>query len=58
MGGHPFFKVEMEVGDGLGAPFPCRLKNPTEKDPGAFAKSNFLIVFALIPQQPSLLKGY
>jgi hypothetical protein len=40
-----------------GALFRCRSKNPTETDPGAFAKSNFLIAFALIPQLPSLLKG-
>jgi hypothetical protein len=57
MGGRLFFKVEMGDGGVRGAPFPFRSKNPTETDPGAFAKSNFLIAFALIPQQPSLLKG-
>ena len=57
MGGRPFFKVVMVAGGVRGALFRCRSKNPTETDPGAFAKSNFLIAFALIPQLPSLLKG-
>jgi hypothetical protein len=57
MGGRPFSKVEMEVGGVRGVLFLYRSRNPTATDPGAFAKSNFLIDFALIRQQLSLLKG-